>query len=180
MGYYFSPKRPTLIISISIIFLLSAFVSLFGKNPNKLELVLLSTILLIFALIFFRLVEKQYLYVIDTQDGDIEIKGYLGIRRIKLKKIDFKGYEVQQRLDQVKGTQNAWILVTKSGKKILFAEGAYENYHELVKWIEENFEFLSYKEMRYAKFMGKSYVYMTIIGGVIYFLLAIIKLLKLM
>lgn len=177
MNVFIKPNRPYIYLAIASAFLLYSFAPLFGENSNKLELILLSSIMFGFSIFLFLTTDYQFLYL-SCSFNDINIKGYLGIRKIKLNAKDIKGYEIHEKLDQVAGTQNVWVLITYDGEKIVFAKAAYNNYDELVNWIETNFELLGHKKMKYSAFIGKSYIYITIISGIIYFLLALIKLMK--
>lgn len=178
MNYFIKPKRPYPHLIIASAFLLFSIIALFGKNPDKLELILLSSILFGFSVFLFLMTDYQFLHLTCDLTYNITIKGYLGIRSIKLKLTEIIGYEIREKLDQTRGTQNVWLLITQDNKKIMFTKDAYNNYDELVNWIETNFEFLGYKKMKYSQFTGKSYVYITIISGIIYFLWAIVKLTK--
>lgn len=176
MNFFIKPKTPLLSICVSAFMIVISYLLFTSKYFDYLAISVGS---FSFLIAVFMLLATDHSYMgLENINSSINIKGYLGVRKLKLQMKDIKGYEIHEKLDQVRGVQNLWVLVTQDGKKILFTSAVYNNYDELINWIETNFEFLGHKKMKYSEFIGKSYVYITIVSGIIYFLLAMIKLMK--
>jgi hypothetical protein len=109
----------------------------------------------------------------------IKFRGYFFIRKFELNILQIEGYQIHQKVDQIKGFHEEIQIVKKDGRNLIFPKIAYKNYEEIKSLCDESeLKFLGYKTIKYGEFLGKLIPVMFLISGIFAFLVALIKILK--
>lgn len=171
------PKFPYIFL-IAILFFTTVGIILVSTKYSTFTLIIVAFVPFFSgAVMFVWLIESSYSKI--TGIGDfIFIDGFFGIRKIAVRKSEVKGYEIQDRLDQVNGIVLVWFLVLNSGKKVRFPPIAYSNYDEIINWLEGDFPLLERKKIKNSELHGRIFVYMSIIASILTFAVGIMKLIN--
>ena len=168
----FRPKRPYLFLGI-ILLLLICSIFIYSSNYLDDKMFLGGMYLIFILLIVFFVTDFAYISL-KYENNNIIIRGFFKIRRIKFHISEIQGYEIHEKLDQTYGYKEVLVLVARN-KKIVLSKVLYSNFDEMENWVKSNFQFLGYNRMKYKQFMSKSFVIMSIISSILFFLLAIAK-----
>lgn len=113
---------------------------------------------------------------IEIRDSYLIISTYLGLKRKKYSRTDFKGYEIYETFDQT-GLVKQIRLIDLNNKRIPFIRDSYRDYDKLIQLIKNyGIEYIGEKEIkwRFKKQYGLITSISFIIAMILFFLLKVI------